>query len=89
MVNGPGFLAAATLSNSRIDLSDIPEAQIGDEVVIVGEQGDHRISPEEVADLCKMGGSRFTRTVRKHIPRLFYKNGRPYKLVTLLGEEFF
>jgi alanine racemase len=37
-----------SLEHTRIDLSDIPEAQLGDEVVIIGAQGGERILPDAV-----------------------------------------
>lgn len=35
-----------------IDVTDIPEADIGDEAVFIGKQGDERITAEEVAGIC-------------------------------------
>lgn len=35
------------LEYTRIDLSDVPQARVGDEVVIIGRQGDACISPEQ------------------------------------------
>jgi alanine racemase len=35
------------LEYTRIDLTDVPDAQVGDEVVIIGRQGDAAISPDE------------------------------------------
>jgi len=76
------------VEHSRINLTDVPEAKVGDEVVIIGEQGNEKITITEIAKLCNIGESRLTRTVRSHIPRLFYKNGKPYKFVTPLGEKY-
>lgn len=39
----------AALEYMRIDLSDVPGAQVGDEVVLIGEQGGSAITPEEAA----------------------------------------
>ena len=33
-----------------IDLNDIPDVMIGDEAVLIGQQGDQMISVEEVAE---------------------------------------
>jgi len=38
----------SSIEYTRIDLSDCPDAQVGDEVAFVGRQGDDRITPEEV-----------------------------------------
>jgi alanine racemase len=42
------LLGNPSLEHTRLDLSDIPEAKIGDEVVIIGEQGGDRITPDAV-----------------------------------------
>jgi alanine racemase len=35
-----------------IDVTDVPDARLGDEVVLLGEQGDERITAQDLADLC-------------------------------------
>jgi alanine racemase len=37
-----------SLEHTRLDLSDIPKALMGDEVVIIGEQGSCKITPDAV-----------------------------------------
>jgi alanine racemase len=43
------LLASPSLEHTRIDLSEAPEARVGDEVVVIGRQGGAEISPAEVA----------------------------------------
>jgi alanine racemase len=42
------ILGNPSLEHTRLDLSDIPEATLGDEVVIIGEQGGDKITPDAV-----------------------------------------
>jgi alanine racemase len=42
-------LGSPSLEHTRIDLSLVPEARVGDEVVVIGRQGDRKIPPAEVA----------------------------------------
>ena len=42
------ILGSPSLEHLRIDLSDVPGAAVGDEVVLVGTQGGDRITPQEV-----------------------------------------
>jgi alanine racemase len=44
------ILGAISLEHTRVDLTAIPDARIGDEVVVIGEQGHDRISLDEVAE---------------------------------------
>lgn len=41
------ILCRPALEYTRVDLSEIPEAQVGDEAVIIGRQGQAHISPED------------------------------------------
>ncbi len=43
-------LGPMSLEHTRVDLTDVPEARVGDEVVIIGQQGDIAIRPEEVIE---------------------------------------
>ena len=45
------LLGRVTMDLMVIDLSDLPEATVGDEVVLMGRQGDEEISATELADL--------------------------------------
>jgi alanine racemase len=42
-------LGVPSLEHTRIDLSPVPAARVGDEVVVIGRQGDATISPAEVS----------------------------------------
>jgi alanine racemase len=42
------ILGPFSLEHTRIDLSDVPDAQVGDEVVIIGQQDGTTIEPSEV-----------------------------------------
>ena len=68
------ILAAPSLEYTRLDLSKVPAAVVGDEVVIIGTQGDQKISPEEVVK--KQGASRvpdLALEVRLSIPRIYHR----------------
>ena len=43
------FATTPSIEHSRLDLTDVPAAEVGDEVVIIGVQGDAEISPAEVS----------------------------------------
>ncbi len=43
------ILGRAFMSSLLADLTDIPGVQPGDEAVLIGRQGDHRITPEDIA----------------------------------------
>jgi len=81
-----GILGDVCFEHTVVDLTDVPGAKIGDEVVLIGKQGDEEITLEEIAGARKTDLHDVCQSVRKHVPRLYIKNGKPYKLITPLGE---
>ncbi len=59
------------LEHLRIDLTDVPEAEPGDEVVLIGRQGDEYLALEEVAESWGMDATTFHGSMRDHIPRVY------------------
>lgn len=43
------IIGAVCMDQAMIDVSHIPGVRLGDEVVLIGQQGDQRITPEDVA----------------------------------------
>lgn len=64
------------MDQTMIDVTDIPEATVGAEVVLVGRQGDGIISCEEVADMSASFNYEFVCDVNRRVPRIFIKNGK-------------
>ena len=66
------ILAAPALEYTRVDLTRVPAASVGDEIVIIGAQAGQRITPEEVVK--KQGASRVSDLaleIRPTIPRVY------------------
>lgn len=59
------------LEHTRIDLTGVPEARPGDEVVLVGQQGNETLSLPEVVDAWGIDETTFHGQMRAHIPRLY------------------
>ncbi len=69
-----------------IDVTHIEGVQIGDEVVLWGKQGSEMISAEEVAQ--KIGSIVYEvicMVDKERVPKVFIKNGKPFKVKSLLG----
>ncbi len=80
-------IGRVTMDLTMVDVTEIPDASLGDEAVLFGEQGGAGITLEEVAEraetlpyeiLCSMG---------KRVVRVFMRNGKPAKILTLIGER--
>jgi len=76
IVSGP------SLEHTRIDLTGVPDAQVGDEVAIIGRQGDAEISVGEVASRHGLGLHHVATTVGPRVTRVYFSDGAPVKTVT-------
>jgi alanine racemase len=65
------ILAAPSLEHTRIDVTDVPDARVGDEVVVIGRQGDAEISPAEVAAANGLGLHHVATTVGPRVERVY------------------
>src|SRR6058998_862314 len=65
------LVSAPSLEHTRIDLTAIPDAVVGDEVVIIGRQGDREITPAEVARRHGLGLHHVATTVGPRVARVY------------------
>ena len=81
------ILGRVTMDLTMIDLTDLPEARVGDEVVLFGEQGEASLPLEEVARLSETIPYEIMCTIGKRVTRIYVRGGRPVKLTSLVGER--
>ena len=58
-----------------VDVTDIPDVQVGDRVTLIGTDGVEMISVEEAGALSGRFNYEFVCNLGKRIPRVFLKNG--------------
>ncbi len=71
-----------------IDVTNLPQVKIGDETALWGRQGDEIITVEEIAQ--KIGTINYEvlhMPDKKRVPKLFIKDGKPWKIKTMLEER--
>jgi alanine racemase len=76
-----------TMDLTMVDLSAVPEAVLGDEVVLFGSQGDASLPLEEVAARSETLPYEIMCTIGKRVTRIYVRAGRPVKLTSLVGEH--
>ena len=59
------------MDQTMVDVTDIPGVETGDEVVIVGQQGNERITPEEIADKRNTLNYEVPISFLKRVPRIY------------------
>lgn len=67
-----------------VDVTDIPDVSVGDEVTLVGTDGDAVLSVEEVSGLAGSFNYEFVCDVARRVPRVYYRNGEKIKTVHYL-----
>ena len=69
------LLGGTSLEHTRLDLTDIPQASVGDEVVFVGSQDGSEITPDEVAvHLALDQPARMATSVRPSVRREYLRS---------------
>jgi alanine racemase len=81
------IVGRVTMDLTMVDLSAVPVAEPGDEVVLFGTQGDQRLSIEEVAGWSHTLHYEVMCTIGKRVTRIYVRGGRPTQLTTLVGES--
>lgn len=64
-----------------INVTDIPDAKVGDCVTLVGTDGDACLSMEEVSNLSGSFNYELPCRISRRVPRVYIKNGEEYKTV--------
>jgi len=90
LVRGKRFpvIGRVCMDQCMIDVTNLPQVKIGDEVVLWGRQGQEEITVEEIAE--KIGTINYEivhMPDKKRVPKLFIKDGKPWKIKTMLGKK--
>lgn len=68
-----------------VNVTDI-DCEIGDDVVLVGRQGDEELTMEEVSEMAHSFNYELPCRVARRVPRVYFKDGKPVKTVNYLHE---
>ena len=90
LVRGRRFpvIGRVCMDQCMIDVTNLPQVEVGDEVVLWGRQGQEEITVEEIA--AKIGTINYEIVHlpdKKRVAKLFIKDGKPYKIKSILGEK--
>ena len=67
-----------------VDVTDIPDVMIGDNVTLVGKDGDDFISCEEIGEISGRFNYEFLCCITRRVPRVYIRNGKTTKIVDYL-----
>ena len=76
------ILGRICMDQFMVDVTDIPEAQPGDKVILIGKDGKEEISIEEFGDLSGRFSYEFACCIGKRVPRIYLKDGKEWGELT-------
>ena len=81
------IIASPSLEHTRIDLTTVPDARVGDEVVVIGQQGAAEITPAAVGTRHGLAPHGVALAVRDRVARVYFSGNRVVSIRTRLGTE--
>ncbi len=69
------------MDQMMLDISNVDEAKVGDEVILLGGDGENYIALEEVADRAATNKNEILSIVSRRVPRVYIKNSELIKIV--------
>lgn len=78
IVNGKyaPVIGRVCMDQLMLDVTDIENVSTGDEVTVIGIDGDSCVSTEEIADLTNTINYEIICIIGKRVPRVYFKNGK-------------
>ena len=67
-----------------VDVTDIPDVSIGDNVTLIGRDGNECITCEEIGDISGRFNYEFLCCINRRVPRVYIRNGKTKKIVDYL-----
>ncbi len=69
------ILGRVCMDQTMVDVTDIPDVKEGDKVILVGNDGENKISVEELAGLAGSFNYEFVCNLSKRVPRTYFEGG--------------
>ena len=70
------ILGRICMDQFMVDVTDIPEAAMGDRVTLIGSEGQHRITMELLGELSGRFNYELACNIGKRVPRVYTKGGK-------------
>ncbi|MDR0974738.1 MAG: alanine racemase [Ruminococcus sp.] len=75
------ILGRVCMDQTVVDVTDIPEAEVGSLVTLIGSDGEHTITADDLAVMADTIGYEIVCGIGLRVPRLIYKGGELIKIV--------
>ena len=78
------IIGRVCMDQIMVDVSEIPETAVGDEVIMIGRDGDCEVSVEEVAAPAASFNYELVCNIARRVPRVYYEGGKRVACVNYL-----
>ena len=82
------ILGRVCMDQMMVDVTNIPDVQVGDRVVLIGTDGDAAISVETIAEAADSFNYEFVCGISRRVPRFYRQNGEIVHQVHYLLDAF-
>ena len=82
------ILGRICMDQMMVDVTDIPDVQVGDRVVLIGSDGQERISMEEISQAAGSFNYEFVCGISRRVPRFYVKGGEVVHQVHYLLDSY-
>ena len=81
------ILGRVCMDQMMVDVTDIPDVAVGTKVTLVGQNGGHAISVEEIAAAASSFNYEFICGISRRVPRFYYQDGQQVAQVHYLLDK--
>lgn len=71
------ILGKVCMDQFMVDVTEIPEVQVGDEAILIGNDGNEAITMEALGEAADRFNYELVCVIGKRVPRIYYKDGVP------------
>lgn len=82
------ILGKICMDQMMVDVTDIPDTQVGDRVVLIGTDGDETITMEQIAAAADTFNYEFVCGISRRVPRFYTQNGQIVHQVHYLLDSY-
>ncbi len=81
------IIGVINMDQCMVDLTNVPEAKVGDEVILYGDGNDNTMSIQDMADLLNTNKNEILCRFSRRTPRVYTKDGKVVKILNYLLQE--
>ena len=82
------ILGRVCMDQTMVDVSEIPDVKTGDRVIIIGNDGEEKITVEDLSGMTDTINYEFVCNLTKRVPRTYFENGKLIASMDYTKDEY-